>query len=188
MSKKNFIPLCMMPFIANMMSDREDSGIEPEPELPYYVLKRFDIGDNYLFKPNESGIETLNVIIDQYDALLVSDSLKAAIVAGKDILIPEDYTEDDSNSFPEGYADSAEWLDHVDTQMKAKYPDADFNLVDGNETYFVGAAMMLTECAGKILTKDPETGYYGIDDAKFEFVEEDNEYGKYMWISKKGGK
>lgn len=90
MAKKNFIPLCMMPFIANMMSDKPEEGGE-EPELPYFTVGRMDIAYAVTLGYEESGGEGTGYYAEKN--IICSENLKAAILANKDIYFPEGYDE-----------------------------------------------------------------------------------------------
>ena len=110
MSKKNFIPLCMIPFIANMMGGKQDESSE-EPELPYYILKKLDFCMS-LFRlpsdPQQEGGPEFAVGVTASPALL------SAIMKKKDILFPADF--DESYMVPEGVTD-----DNVDAYIESLY-------------------------------------------------------------------
>ena len=111
MAKKNFIPLCMMPFIANMMGGKPEEEGGEEPELPYYILKKLDFCMS-LFRlpgnPQQEGGPEFAVGVTASQALL------SAIMKKKDILLPADF--DESYMVPEGVTE-----DSVDAYIESLY-------------------------------------------------------------------
>ena len=120
MAKKNFIPLCMMPFIANMMGEKsEEGGVEPEPTGPY-TFKKHDLFWTFVFEEEGGGAE---MSLYATDSLAPSADLLAAVNARRNIIFPADF--DDTYCYPEGVSDDNEldtYMDDLLAQMKVDNP------------------------------------------------------------------
>ena len=192
MAKKNFIPLCMMPFIANMMGGKPDEEGGAEPEPTYFTLNRMDVFMGVMPVPTRGGPEsTLSV----YKTMLISERLKEAINDHKDIFIPEDYASDGdyvpSGVDPTDAGQVATYLGGLFAELEGKYPDVSMQLEEGS-THFDAGYQFISEGRGRIAHWDEESDHYFLGetsaDGEFSFVNQNWEEEHYTYIQKHGGK